>query len=342
MSADPGSPDDVLFLVWGPPSHGPRSRVLARELGIEVRFISITERRGLAVAPLKYGYQALVTIGLMLRRRPRVVFVQSPPSLAVAVVALCGALTGTQYVVDAHSDAMLSPIWTRPRWLHRLLTRRALATVVTNEHFAAVIRSWGGTALLLRDIPTAFPTGGAIELGGGFHVLVVNTFADDEPLDAVLEAAAELPEATFHITGSTRRAPDGLLASAPPNALFTGFIPDEDYYALMRASDAVLCLTTRDHTMQRGACEALSVGRPIVTSDWPLLRDYFRRGTVHVDNTAAGIRDGVARLRAEQPRFEAEIAALQSEQREEWVAARAALDALVREGPSAPAMMGGA
>ena len=33
--------------------------------------------------------------------------------------------------------------------------------------------------------------------------------------------------------------------------------------------DGILALTTHDHTMQRGACEAVSLGVPIITSDWP-------------------------------------------------------------------------
>jgi glycosyltransferase involved in cell wall biosynthesis len=338
---DAGAVPGALFLVWGPPSHGPRSRVLARELGIDISFVHATERRGLLIAPLKYGYQAPATLVLLLRRRPGVVFVQSPPSLAVLVVALYAAVTGTRFIVDAHSDAMLSPIWTRPRWLYRLLARRALATVVTNEHFAATIRSWDGRALVLRDIPTAFPTGGSAALDAGFHVLVVNTFADDEPLAEVLAAAATSDGVTFHVTGNTHRAPAKLLEAAPRNVRFTGFLPDVEYYALMRACDAVLCLTTRDHTMQRGACEALSVGRPIITSRWPLLRSYFRQGTVHVDNTAAGIHAGVEQMRVGHPRYEREIQGLQAQQREEWTSALTALLAPLRGGSTAPAMTGG-
>ena len=74
------------------------------------------------------------------------------------------------------------------------------------------------------------------------------------------------------------------------------------------------CLTTRDNTMQRGACEALSLSRPIVTSDWPLLRSYFAQGTVHVDNTAAGIRSGIAQVLKDRERFETEIVGLRSGQ----------------------------
>jgi glycosyltransferase involved in cell wall biosynthesis len=308
-----------LFLVWGPPSHGPRSRVFAQALGIrELHFVHASMRRGLLAAPLKYPYQAVRTLQLLLARRPQVVFVQSPPSFAVLFVAIYCLLTGARYIVDAHSDAFQRSIWTRPRALHRLLARRALVTIVTGEHFRRAVQSLGGRALVVRDIPSTFVEGAAAPLGPGFHVAVVNTFARDEPLDQVLAAAAELPHVRFHVTGRRESAPPALLAKAPPNVRFTGFLPDDQYYALLRGASAVMCLTTRDHTMQRGACEALSLGRPIITSGWPLLREYFHRGTVHVAADALSIRGGVERMQADYQSFVSEIRDLQMSQRREW------------------------
>jgi glycosyltransferase involved in cell wall biosynthesis len=319
--------DDVLFLVWGPPSHGPRSRVFARELGIEVRFVWATRRRGLLIAPLKYAYQALGTLWLLTRRQPRVIFVQSPPSLAVMFVNLYCLLSGACFIVDAHSDAMQSIYWTRPRWLYRALARRALATIVTNDHFAQTVRKWGGNALVVRDIPTEFATQADYPVEGTFNVLVVNTFAPDEPLAEIMIAATDLKEVTFYVTGDESNA--GSLPAVPPNVRFTGFLPDDSYYGLMAASQAVMCLTTRNHTMQRGACEALSMSVPIITSKWPLLENYFSKGTVHVDNTAAGIRHGLRQMMEHYSRYRAEIKQLQVAQRDEWDSALLALMALV-------------
>jgi glycosyltransferase involved in cell wall biosynthesis len=312
---------DALFLVWGPPGHGPRSRAFARELGIEIRFVCSTRRRGLLTAPYKYGYQTAKTLLLLSRRRPRVVFVQSPPSLAAIVVWLYCSLARARFVVDAHSGAMQLAYWTRPRWLYRQLARRALATIVTNEHFARTLREWGGCALVVQDIPTRFPTQTTYPVEGVFNLLVVNSFAPDEPLDEVITAAKGLEDVVLYVTGDVRRGSRRLRSNVPGNVRFTDYLADDSYYALMAASQAVMCLTTRDHTMQRGACEALSMGKPIITSKWPLLESYFRRGTVHVDNTAAGIRDGVREMVKHHSRYRVEIEMLQMEQRDEWNAA---------------------
>lgn len=324
--------DGAMFLVWGPPSHGPRSKVFARELGIDLNFVTVTQRRGLLVAPYKYFVQTVRTIGLLARRRPSLVMVQSPPSVAVLVVAAYCIVARADYIVDAHSAAMLSKWWTRPRWLNRILARRALATIVTNEHFAERLESDGAVALVLRDIPTRFPMGVPPDLEPGTHVLAVNTFNFDEPLAEVIAAARRLPDVTFHVTGRVEAHPEQVPADTPPNLRFTGYLADEDYFALMKDADAVMCLTTRNHTMQRGACEALSMGRPIITSDWPLLREYFHQGTIHVDNTALSIAEAVGSLKEEQPRLEKEIAEMRQWQLEQWRQARDRLTDLI-EGP---------
>lgn len=311
----------ALFIVWGPPSHGPRSRVFARKLGIPIEFVYSTERRGLLVAPWKYLYQTTMTLILLMKARPNLVFVQSPPSLAPALVALYASITGGQFVVDIHSDAMLAARWTRPRWLHRLVRKRAAANIVTNEAFRDEIEGEGGEAWIVRDIPTTFDVGKRPDLEDGPQILVVNKFAADEPLDEIRAAAELCPEVQFHVTGSVKSAPESLLHDLPPNMRLTDYLPDPDYYALMAASDAVMCLTTRDNTMQRGACEALSMGRPIITSDWPLLRNYFDRGTVHVRATPEAIASGVRRAVAEQTSLVEGISELSRRQETEWVEA---------------------
>ncbi len=282
-------------------------------------------------APFKYAYQAMHTLILLFRKRPKIVIVQSPPSLAVLFVYIYCAFTSSRYLIDAHSAAFQLPYWTRPEWLHRFLARKAVATIVTNEYFQRVVHRWGGAAFVLRDIPTTFPRAESYPLNGNFNVVVVSTLSSDEPLSEVLEAAADLDDVQFYVTGKKSSADRRLLAGASDNVHFTDFLPDGSYYALLEAAQAVMCLTTRNHTMQRGACEALSLGKPIITSDWPLLRAYFHKGTVHVPNTSAGIRQGVLRIKEGYSLYQTEIRDLQSAQRREWHERKEALMGLVQQ-----------
>ena len=325
MVPDAALPQRTTFLVWAERHRGTRSAWLAESLGVEdLRYLSPTRQRGLGAAWRKYPAQLLASARVLLARRPRVVLVQSPPSFAAWTAALYSLATGSAVVIDAHSDAFERGIWTRPGWITRFVARRAVATIVTNDHWGSLVAGWGATAITVPSIPTSFPVGEPPPLGPGHNVAVVNTWASDEPLEAVLDAAERLQGVTLHVTGRDDRVA-GLGRTIPENVRFTGFLEEGAYHGLLRAADAVVCLTTRNHTMQNGACEALSHGTPIVTSDWPLLRDYFSAGTAHVDNTAAGIADGIAALLADLEGNRRAVAALRDRRQAEWLETRATL-----------------
>jgi glycosyltransferase involved in cell wall biosynthesis len=82
--------------------------------------------------------------------------------------------------------------------------------------------------------------------------------------------------------------------------------------------------------MQRGACEALWLGKPLITSDWPLLREYFYKGTVHVVNDCAGIQHGLLELKENYQRYSAEIQDLQIARKQEWQQKAGALVKLIQ------------
>ena len=326
--------EHALFLVWGPPRKGARSAALARELGIRVVFTADRWRRGFRAQPMKYPVHVWRTVRTLLRHRPRIVFVQSPPTVAVWLVAMYAALRGARFVIDHHSDAFERARWTRPRWLNRLVARRAAAAFVTDEHWARRLRQDGVRVMVVPDAPTNHDAAPGRHPGlvqDSFNIAVVNTWAVDEPLNAVLQAADSLPDVTFHVTGGVARHEE-TVANAPPNVRFTDFLPQPEYIRLLASADAVACMTTRDHTMQRGACEALSLGRPILTSDWPLLRDYFSAGTIHVDGSAAGICSGITRLMADYDRFAAGVVALREQRCAEWAERRATIEGIILDG----------
>ena len=70
--------------------------------------------------------------------------------------------------------------------------------------------------------------------------------------------------------------------------------------------------------MQRGAYEAVYLGRPVITSNSDLLRRHFFKGSVHVDNDVDAVVSGVCRMRDNLPRFRAEIEELRHERVHEW------------------------
>ena len=330
MAAKPGQgglmKQKCLFIGWAP--HNRRSQLLAEKLGAELHMLSRLKHRSPLHAPLKYPWLALDTWRLLKRARPEVVFVQNPPPLLPLVVWLFSRWHPLALVIDHHTAAFgWAWFWLLPA--QKFLARWARLNIVTNDRWQALIESWGGEAMILDDVPAQFPAGAPYPLQGQANIAVVSSFAPDEPLETVVTAAADLPDVHFYITGDSKRASKRLLAKAPANVTFTGFLSDSDYFGLLRNVDAVMVLTTRNHTNQRGGCEAVWLGRPLIISDWPVLRRAFHSGTVHVPNTAEGIAAGVQNALARQDELVAGMHRLQTERRARWAEASAQLRGLL-------------
>lgn len=305
------STQKMNFITWYPSCR--RSDTLANYFGGTSHLIHHLKFKRPLYAPLKYLLQSAGTWRRLFQDKPGIVFVASPPVIAVLAVWIYCRLLRRNYVVDAHTGVFDDHRWTWLLPMSRALSRGASVTIVTNEYLKRVVEEWGARAVIIGDLPVEFPREGQIDLGNGPHVAVINTFSQDEPLDEVLQAASQLSEVKFHITGDIQHARTCLTQSVADNVNFTGWLSEEDYAALLRAGDVVVCLTKHDHTMQRGAYEAMSLGKPLVTSNWPLLRDTFCRGTIHVDNSAAAIASAVRRALTENAAMSIEMQELVKE-----------------------------
>lgn len=303
----------ISFITWYPSCR--RSDSIARELGGVSHLIHYLGFKQPLHAPFKYALQTATTWWRLLRERPHVVLVAAPPIVAVLGVWLYCRLFRARFVIDAHTGVFDDARWTWLLPITRFLARQAAGCVVTNDHLASKVREWGATAVVIGDVPVEFADVQPAPLGQGFQVVVINTFSVDEPLNEIVEAARHLPNAQFHVTGNPKSARIPLPTNLPTNVRFTGWLSDDGYASLLRAADAVVCLTTHDHTMQRGAYEAMALEKPLVTSDWALLRATFSRGTVHVSNSASAIVDGMHRVMADHAAFTAEMRQLRRERR---------------------------
>ena len=318
----------LTFIAWI--AHNRRSQLLSQKFDMNLHLIQSLKRFYL-LAPLRYVLQSIRTLAILFRERPDVIFVQNPPIFATFVVYLYTKISRSKFIIDSHTGALLAPWWQWSLPLHGWLSRRALTTIVTNEHLEAIVKAWDARTFIVADIPTEFPKGNDFPLAKEFNVAVINTFSPDEPVGEVLKAAALLPDVQFYITGDPIRAKKTFLQEHPDNVQFTGFLPDSDYFGLLRGVQAIVVLTTDDHTMQRGACEAVSMGKPIITSDWEVLRTYFHKGTIYVDNSANGIRGGIVDMIERQAQMEEEILLLQRERQEEWKMKEEELLALIAD-----------
>lgn len=323
----------AAVVVWAAPRGSHRSKHLSQHLGADVRHVYLTRKKGWAVAPFKYFYQAIATLALLARHRYQLVIVQNPPVFAALSVYFYTLFSRARFIIDSHTEALLAPVWRWTQPLHRFLSRRAITTMVTNDHLLELVTSWTAHGFLLRDVPSTLSTGRPIQLDtAALNVAVVCSASRDEPIDQVLKAARGLPDVAFFVTGKyDTRSTRHTVEAAPTNVHFAGYLPDEEYYGLLQSVQMVMCLTTENHTHQSGASDALWMGTPIITSDWPVLRAYFHKGTIYTDNTAESLRQAVLRMQHSLPTYQAEVAALRGERQREWLERERALMCLIEQ-----------
>jgi glycosyltransferase involved in cell wall biosynthesis len=311
----------VVSVVWGPRRGSHRAEFLAAALGMPLVRISAGNRSGVASALVRYPRQIRATWRALARRAPTVVVVQSPPVIAVLVVWWWCRWHSAEYIVDTHSGALMEPVWRWATPITRGLARRARTSWVATPAIATVFERWGAPCDVVPDPPIDTRVVGHVGLDRpGHHVCVVTNPAPDEPLEEVLDAAHRLRDVTFHVTGDWTREPRAraLAELVPPNVQLCGHLPDDRYFGLLAAVDVVVSLTTLDATFQSGASEALWMGTPVVTSDWPHLRTYFTSGATFAAASAPSIARAVTAVLGALPEHRRGMAELQQARRVAW------------------------
>lgn len=325
---------DVVYLAWSVN----RGRVLELGglLGAQPFLLYPTWLRGRSVTPVRYLLSGVWTVLALALRRPRVVLVINPPVLAAGCAVLYGRLSGARVVVDSHPGgfgAQGDSLSARLQPLHRWAVRRAAATLVTGEHWAGVVRGWGGRPLVVHEPPGAWTEEGgdapaAVEGRQPDRVLFLGTYGRDEPVAELVAAARALPDVRVRVTGDPAAAPAGLLERRPANVEPLGYLAADAYQREVRNADLVVVLTTEPTSVMRAAYEAVYARRPLVVSDWPALREVFPYA-VHVPNTPEGIARGVRRALDDLPALSAAAEPARQLQVQRWKTQLAALRQVV-------------
>lgn len=238
----------------------------------------------LDAGPLKrYATLSWRTLRLLAKQRPQVVYVQNPSLILALLVLFARPFLGRYRVLmDAHNEAVTpyTHAYWPITWLTNVALRRADVTIVTNAALADEVRRLGGTPAVLPDrLPTPpHPAAAALALDGPLQVMVVATYAADEPITEIVEAARSLGDQyQLSITGRETKLPAEQRAALPANVRQTGFLSEDDYWLLMRDSHVILDLTLKPNCLVCGAYEALAARRPMILSGNPATVDLFNK-----------------------------------------------------------------
>jgi glycosyltransferase involved in cell wall biosynthesis len=324
---------DVIAIVWAP--HEARTAAFADWLGAPLYNVHYLKARRPWLAPVKYVLQWLRTWQILFAERPATVYVtNSPPVAGLCVYTYC-LVTRSRFVLDTHPPSLFGRKWAWSLPLQRWTMRRAAVNVIDQERFARLITEWGGRALVLENPPKAIPPGLLGEPKDEEAAFVyVGTFAADEPVGELLEAARRLPHVTLYVLGDTSLAERRWLEAAPANVTFTGYLLQDAYWRRLARARGVIALTSHEHSLLGSAQDGLNVETPLVLSDQPTLREHFTEGAVFVANTADGLVAGMEQVLRDEARLREEIARLRVRVAERWLRDFERLSEIVAEPPA--------
>ncbi|MDD7945814.1 hypothetical protein PUW79_14315 [Microbacterium sp. NE2HP2] len=168
-------------------------------------------------------------------------------------------------------------------------------------------------------------------------ILVPFTYAADEPVDEVLEAASMTANISWVLTG---RPPAAVVQRAPSNVVFTGFVSDSEFKALQVEARAILALTKQASTMQSAGYEAVASATPLITVSEAVIQEYFGENAIYTDLTPGDLATSALRVVEEHAVWQPRMAALRdavmtsqprvAEEIRQWVARTAQQEGQVR------------
>ena len=292
-----------LFVAWR--IFQRRNISVANKFGLEPRFYYRTwEEKSRVHKASSYIFKSLNMLRDLIKFHPDVIFLQLPPVPVLYIVALFCRLTGCRYVADCHNVMIYS------KWLNwpfaKTLLNAADALLVHNEDVSIYARQLGLNTITLRDpLPDLKRTTdpdllAKYGLKKDAYVIVPWSFASDEPILELFQAAKAMPETKYVMTWFAEKLPVELREILPANLILTGYLDDNAFNAIFSDAGVALVLTTREGTQPSSASEAISLEIPLIVSDLDTTRKLYKNTPVYIENTTQGILTGVAQAFHEQ------------------------------------------
>lgn len=316
------------FAVWVTWEAHARTRNIAAHIGVELEEIVIN-KSGLR----RYVPAIFRTVTYLISRKPKVLIVQSPSMILTALALVLRSIFRYRLVMDAHNEAVEPYVHTGMvmRWLTNRCIRNADLTIVTNAMLAKVVSAAGGRAFVLPDKIPDYAGDVPDRHSENSNVVMIATYADDEPVEEFLAAVGELGKPlTVYVTGRAEKLPAEVRARTGTNVHFTGYLDEQAYWKLLAGADAIVDLTLKDNCLVCGAYEGIAVGKPLILSDSEATRAHFSKGVLYVDNSVAGIKNALEVLQERRLALNAQAVELRNELRSRWVIDADRLVAAVR------------
>lgn len=301
----------AVFIAWN--SYHTRNESISNVLGIKNIHVG-KKQSNILLSAISFIPKSIKTILIFKKEKPNILIVTNNAWVLPALSIILCKLTGTNLIFDTHSCGIVSNQIKYPNIFKRYFAKLADFSLVTNEKHAKIVRHWGGNAFVLPDPPLDLEENKTecYNVSDKINICYINMYAFDEPYTEVVNAVKDMNDVMLYITGNYINNKKTL--SKSENIVHTGFLKRPQYIDLLKKSDIIMVLTTRENTFQCGGNEALSLGKPLITSNTKMLTNYFRKGAIFVNPcNSESINNGIEKMITNLSFYENEMKELKKE-----------------------------
>ncbi len=319
-----------VFIVWGRELVFSSSIASALDAELKQVYFKKIGRINLPVL-LRYFFQSVYTFFYLLKRKPSLVLVQNPPTVALLVVWLYCLFCRAKFAIDSHTAAFGDQKWINFFWLFKFLARKAVLNTCHNYKNLLILKDWGiepsmvlqfyNPEYLIEKLQAPLKeTKIADRLRQStLPIMMVNRFADDDDFLTVVKTARLMPEADFFITGNINESPYAKDSeNLPANICLTNYLPHEEFLKLMYGCKVILAFTLRADTVLWSIREIMSLNKPFVTSDSEVLRHYYGEVALFTKSSPAELRQRIREAVEQEPAQKERIKKFLTQDKQRW------------------------
>lgn len=278
----------IIWITW---EHQIRNVSITNTLDVQLFVINHPPPR-----LQRYYHCIKETIQVIRKETPDVIVSQNPSIMLTIILSLLKIVFKYKHVIDAHFGGIKAFNGNKLFQLAlNICNKNANLVIVTNDGHKRLIEDLGGAAFIYEDpLPKINSSGeNKIIMPDKKTVFFICSYDIDEPFEEVFKAAEKLANEDYLIIVSGNYHKANIHPNDYPYIMFTGFISYDDFACYLTKSDVIIDLTSWENCLVCGAYEAMSAGKPLVTSDTNALRNYFYAGTLYTSHEAGNIANAI-------------------------------------------------
>lgn len=260
------------------------------------------------LAPFRYVLMALLTLVKLARTKPDIIIAQNPPIFLPITCWAYGLLTKHSLIIDHHC------IWSQKAF-QNLIIKKIIASfekftitkvklnLSPHDIWSKKLQILGETTKTnvqtlidyVEEVPTKKVNRGKISKTRYLIVCPGGTGAKERP-DVAIKAVKQLNNITLIITGKKEYLKK-ILHHENNKIVFSGFLPDKEYFGLMKEADCVLNITDEPNTVPHFLYEVVALGRPIISSlNKPIIQVFDKSIYIIQNNTPEQLAKAITHL----------------------------------------------